>query len=357
MYKLIFLILTLSIILSCTKKDNVEISSINNNCTLDLSEPDTYDKDELVWIPSGYFTMGADKEKESLLARLDEYPNQEICVNGFLMDRAPVTNRKFKKFVDETGYITTAEQEIDWDELKKQLPPNTPKPSEDILKPGSMVFVKPDELNNLSDFSQWWKWTIGASWKHPEGPVSNIDDIMDHPVVHISWYDAQAYAQWIHGELPTEVQWEYAARGGEKNTVFFWGDDESKLSENANTWSGPFPYNKEFGIDEELDGYIGTSPVKSFPANQYGLYDMAGNVWEWTVSVYTPNLNSVMEHHNISKSIDARQISTKQMTVRGGSFLCHQSYCASYRLAARMRSSPDSGLSNVGFRVIYPVNN
>ena len=187
--------------------------------------------DGMVWIPGGEFTMGTDGE----LGWADEKPAHRVRVGGFWMDQTEVTNAQFRTFVEATGYVTTAEKKPDWEEMKKQLPPGTPKPPESKLVPGSLVFVPPSGAVNLKDFSQWWRWTPGASWKHPEGPESSIRDRMDHPVVHVSWDDAAAYAKWAGKRLPTEAEWEFAARGGLDGKPYVWGDEPPGDSRNSPT--------------------------------------------------------------------------------------------------------------------------
>ena len=304
-----------------------------------------------IWIPGGTFTMGASSDD----ARPDEFPPHRVQVDGCFMTTTEVTNRQFQKFVNATGYATTAELPVDWEVLKHQVPPGTPQPSDELLKPGSMVFVQPPLGASPQDLSARWLWVSGASWKHPQGPASSLKGRLDHPVVHISHHDATAYAQWRGGRLPTEAQWEYAARGGAHGKPFVWGDDAIKPA-HANVWQGVFP-DRNTGED----GFAGTAPVGSFPANAFGLYDMAGNVWEWTADRYQHNLYSGRSSNDVTinptgpdRARDLRNPYAKDARVhRGGSFLCHASYCSSYRPAARMATTPDSALSHLGFRVIF----
>lgn len=278
------------------------------------------------WIPAGTFTMGTN----DLNSMPNERPACKVQVNGFWMDEYLVTNAEFKKFVDKTGYITTAEQKPSWEELKKQLPPNTPKPNDNLLVPGSSVFTPPTHPVPLNNLNAWWSWVPGANWKQPEGVGSHLKNRENHPVVHISWDDANAYAKWAGKRLPTEAEWEYAARGGLENKRFPWGDEFKPNGKfMANTFQGKFPYQ---GVPE--DGYAGTSPVDAFPANHYGLYDMVGNVWEWTADIY-PNAP-----YGPSR------------VIKGGSFLCHVDYCESYRPSARRAETPDTGTSHLGFRLV-----
>jgi formylglycine-generating enzyme required for sulfatase activity len=194
----------------------------------------------MIWIPGGTFQQGALDNDEFAIGH--EKPQYQVSIDGFYIDITEVTNDQFSKFVEETGYITIAERKIDWEEMKKQLPPGTPKPHDSLLQPGSLTFKKTKEkVPNLYDYSQWWNWTIGASWKHTKDPESTIEGKGDFSVVHITYEDALAYAEWAGKRLPTEAEWEYAAKGGLKDSKFSWGNDASKLSEMANTWEGNFP--------------------------------------------------------------------------------------------------------------------
>lgn len=307
----------------------------------------------MVWIPGGSFTQGA--VEGDALAMSHEHPAHKVAVDGFFMDIHEVTNAEFEEFVMETSYMTLAEREIDWEEMKKQLPEGTPKPADSILQPGSLVFNQPREnVTNLNDYSQWWKWQVGANWRHPQGPGSDINGKENHPVVHIAYEDAQAYAKWKGNRLPTEAEWEYAARGGKKGSVYFWGSSADSLEIKANTWSGNFPNH-----NTTADGYVGSSPVRNYPANNYGLYDMAGNVWEWTSDWYhTQYYQTLAEggHARNPQGADSAHNPgnpyANERVIKGGSFLCNASYCASYRISARMASSPDSALEHLGFRTV-----
>ncbi|MGB7159717.1 MAG: formylglycine-generating enzyme family protein [Tepidisphaeraceae bacterium] len=281
-------------------------------------------------IPAGEFTMGTDDPK----SMPNERPAHRVKVEPFFIDEHPVTNAAFRKFVEASGYVTTAERKPDWEELKKQVPPGTPKPPEDQLQPGSLVFMPPGYQVPLDDLSQWWAWVPGANWKHPEGPKSNLDGRDEHPVVQMSWDDAVAYAKWAGKRLPTEPEWEYAARGGLDGKRYPWGD-EFKLDGKfrANTYTGTFP-----AQDTKEDGFAGTSPVRSFPANGYGLYDMGGNVWNWSGDVYAEPSGAAPRPDEVRR------------VIKGGSFLCNPSYCESYRPSARRGTPFDTGSSHVGFR-------
>ncbi len=303
----------------------------------------------MVWIPGGQFTMGSTHR----LARANESPLHEVRVDGFWIDKTEVTNAEFRKFVEATGYVTTAERPADWEELKKQVPAGTPKPPPEMLVPGALVFTPPDHAVPLDNVGQWWAWTPGANWRHPEGPKTSIDGKDDHPVVQVSWDDAVAYTKWAGKRLPTEAEWEFAARGRLEKKPFTWGDAPlSETKPQANIWQGSFPHH-----NTAADGYPRSAPVKSFPPNGYGLYDMAGNTWEWCSDWFRHDTyrrragDDVIENPTgPAKSFDPRQPNMPQRVQRGGSFLCNDVYCASYRPSARMATSPDTGLSHLGFR-------
>lgn len=208
----------------------------------------------MVWIPGGEFLQGAVPNDN--MAMFHEKPAHKVHVDGFYMDKHEVTNAQFAKFVKETGYVTVAERALDWEALKKQLPAGTEKPHDSILQPGSLVFKKAkSSVPNLYDYSQWWEWRIGANWKHPHGPGSSIEGKEDHPVVHIAFEDAQAYCEWAGRRLPTEAEWEFAARGNQMGSLFFWGDDMEQLSAHANSWEGEFPVENTME-----DGYERSAP-------------------------------------------------------------------------------------------------
>jgi formylglycine-generating enzyme required for sulfatase activity len=301
----------------------------------------------MVWIPPGEFTMGTDDPD----APAAERPARRVRLSGFFMDQTDVTNAQFRRFVQATGYVTTAQRKVDWEEMKKQLPPGTPRPPDDRLRPGSLVFAPPNHAVSLDDPSKWWSWAPGADWEHPGGPGTSIQD--DHPVVQVSWEDARAYAKWAGKSLPTEAQWEYAARGGLAGKRYFWGDDP--VSDNlprCNIWHGRFP--------DVFTGPAtgpGTSPVKTFPANGYGLYDMAGNVWQWCQDEYRPNADQTQKDLAVNpRGPDGgRNLADPgrwRRALRGGSFLCAANYCCSYRITARQGASPDTGMPHVGFRCV-----
>ena len=310
----------------------------------------------MVWIPGGKFQQGAKQSDE--LALDQEKPAHPVAVDGFFMKITEVTNREFKDFVKETGYITLAERPVDWDELKQQLPPGTPKPHDSLLRPGSLLFKKPNKvITNHHDFLQWWEWKIGANWQQPQGPGSSIDGKDDYPVVHIAYEDALAYCDWSGTRLPTEAEWEYAAGGGSDNT-FSWGDDISLLPEHANTWNGTFPVE-----NTELDGFEGIAPVKTYPANPFGLFDMAGNVWELTsdwldVQYYkeVKNQGLLVNPTGAKTAFNPHGAGQPEKVIKGGSYLCNASYCASFRVSARMGTTTDSSLEHVGFRTVKSLD-
>ncbi|WP_422349984.1 formylglycine-generating enzyme family protein [Flagellimonas sp.] len=306
----------------------------------------------MVWIPGGNFYQGA--VANDPMAMGHEKPSHPVAVDGFFIDVSEVTNAQYAKFTKETGYITLAERTIDWEEMKKQLPAGTPKPHDSILQPGSLVF-REGMVTNLQDYSQWWKWTIGANWKQPNGPGSSIKGKDNEPVVHIAYEDAIAYCEWAGRRLPTEAEWEYAARGGNTNGIHYWGDEVESLAKNANTWTGEFPR-----TNDQSDGYVRRAPVMSYPPNGYGLHDMAGNVWEWTSDWYNSNYYKEQAatgktQHNpqgASRAFNSINPYAVEKVIKGGSFLCSASYCASYRISSRMATSLDSGLEHLGFRTV-----
>lgn len=307
---------------------------------------------DMVYIPGGTFMMGGDNNQ----AAPDEFPKHSVSVSPFWMDAHEVTNAQFKKFVDATGYVTTAERKPDWEDIKSQVAPGTPKPPDSMLVAASLVFTPPNHPVALNDFSQWWTWTAGADWRHPEGKGSNIDGKENYPVVHISWDDAQAYCKWAGKRLPTEAEWEFAARGGLKDKIYSWGNEGiNEGLPKANTWEGHFP-------DKNIarDGFVGIAPVKSFQPNGYKLYDIAGNVWEWCADWYRNDYyqklaqqgGTIKDPKGPDNSFDPEEPYAPKKVTRGGSFMCNESYCSGYRVARRMKSTHDSGMSNLGFRCV-----
>ena len=356
MKKMLLGVLSLFLLINCknkNEKDKELTNSQEDNVKIITKKPSDVEVPEgMVWIPGGESVQGASEANEMALNH--EKPQHQIELDGFFMDKTEVTNAEFKKFVEETGYVTVAEREIDWEEMKKQVPPGTPKPHDSILQPGSLVFKKTREsVPNLYDFSQWWEWKIGANWKHPQGPESDIEGKDDYPVVHIAFEDAQAYCEWAGRRLPTEAEWEYAAKGGLTEARFSWGDEDSNLSKKANTWEGEFPTE-----NTEADGYENKAPVKSYPPNNYGLYEMTGNVWEITQDWYNINYYEEVKGEKLrnpkgaSKPYNPNNPRVPEKVIKGGSFLCNASYCASYRPSARMGNSLDSSQEHLGFRTV-----
>ncbi|WP_297097568.1 formylglycine-generating enzyme family protein [uncultured Draconibacterium sp.] len=369
MYRLFpLLFVVLVVFVACNSKKESKTAVVDSNQDLsccnvnsksrffvqaDSSEiiPQITGTEGMVFIEGGTFEMGADNDQ----ARPDEFPKHPVKVNSFWMDVHEVTNAQFKKFVDETGYITEAEKDIDWEVMKTQVPPGTAKPPAEMLKAGSMVFTPPSQAVPLNDYSQWWSWVVGANWKHPEGPESTIFGRENHPVVHICWNDAVAYCKWAGKRLPTEAEWEFAARGGLENNIYPWGNEHIEDgSPKANSWNGHFP-----NMNTQKDGFYSTAPVESYAPNPYKLYDMAGNVWEWTADWYDMDYYKSLPTNKVTadpkgpeKSNDARNPYDKRKTIRGGSFLCNDSYCSSYRVAARMPGEIYTGMSHTGFRCV-----
>ncbi|WP_299255682.1 formylglycine-generating enzyme family protein [uncultured Aquimarina sp.] len=307
----------------------------------------------MIWVESKTFLQGAKQDDKFAMKR--EKPSHNVTVDGFYIDETEVTNAQFKDFVEATNYITVAERPINWDSMKKELPPGTPKPHDSILQPGSLVFNKNvNAVANMQNYGQWWTWMIGANWKHPYGQASSIEGKDDYPVVHVALEDALEYCKWANRRLPTEAEWEAAALGSNTNTIFTWGNDDNLLNKSANTWQGIFPTS-----NESKDGFEFISPVRSYPPNSIGLYDMIGNVWEITSDLFNPNyyknLNTSQPLNNpkgASNSLSTNNPYQIENVMKGGSFLCHQSYCASFRISARMGVAQDSGSDHMGFRTV-----
>ncbi len=362
------LLLSLTIVFSCKQKKAQDESSITEVATgkleqtkvpvLIIEQPkDVKTPKGMVWIPGGEIIQGAVPQDNMAMAH--EKPAHKVAVDGFFMDITEVTNDEFKKFIDEAGYKTLAERKIDWEEMKKQLPEGTPKPHDSIMQPGSLTFSKTQgSVPNLYDFSQWWRWTIGANWKLPNGPGSSIKGKGNHPVVHISYEDALAYCEWAGRRLPTEAEWEKAARGNKEASTYFWGDNSSVLSQMANTWEGEFPV-----LNTRTDGFENRAPVKTYSANEFGLHDMAGNVWEWTSDWYNTNYYTevstnkelIYNPSGAKRPYNVRDPYAKEKIMKGGSFLCNASYCASYRISSRMATSMDSSSEHLGLRTVATV--
>lgn len=311
----------------------------------------------MVWIPGGEFVMGS----ESRLARPNESPAFHATVDGFWMDETDVTNAQFAAFVAATGYVTTAERAPDLAELQAQRPAGSPPLDAAQLRPASMVFVGTEDVVPLDDWRRWWRLVPGADWRHPQGPGSGIADKQDHPVVHVSYEDAQAYARWAGKRLPTEAEWEFAARGGLSQADYSWGDEfmpGGQRMANSFAQPGKFPV-----VRPEYKTRVGTSPVRSYPANGYGLYDMAGNVWQWAADWYRSDEFArlatgprVLNPQGPARSFDGAapkgSAAAPQRVIRGGSFLCDESYCESYRPSARRGNDPANPMSHIGFRLV-----
>jgi formylglycine-generating enzyme len=298
---------------------------------------------DMVWIPGGEFWMGSNDHYP------EEAPLHRVQVEGFWIDRAPVTNAAFARFAESTGYVT----------LAQRAPDRAAYPGADplLLVPGSSVFISPPRPVSLANPYNWWSWVPGADWRHPQGPGSSIEDKPDHPVVHVAWEDVTAFAEWSGGQLPTEAEWELAARGGLDRAPYAWGDELNPHGQwMANTWQGEFPMK-----NTAEDGYVGTSPVGMFAPNGYGLLDIIGNVWEWTADWYAEHSHSsspccsVPDPRGGSKdrSIDPRDAArVPRRVMKGGSHLCAANYCRRYRPAARMPQAVDTSTSHLGFRLV-----
>jgi len=310
-----------------------------------MTELDSILAKNMVWIPGGTFVMGSDRHYP------EEAPAHKVCVDGFWMDQCTVTNREFERFIAASGYVTLAEKAAD--------PKDYPGAKPELLAPSSVMFKKPKKGPiDLADHYNWWVYVRGANWRHPRGPASTIKGLEDHPVVHVAYEDAEVYAKWAGKDLPTEAEWEFAARGGLDDADYVWGNEFTPQgTPMANTWQGEFPWQNTHD-----DGFEWTAPVGSFPANGYGLYDMAGNVWEWTSDWYE-------EHRRIESpcctidnprgarcedSFDPCRPDTKIpcKVMKGGSYLCAPNYCKRYRPAARMAHPVDTSTCHLGFRCI-----
>lgn len=303
----------------------------------------------MVWIPGGTFRMGNDKGQP------DEAPEHEVTLDGFWIDRTEVTNRQFKEFTDATGYLTTAEKTPRREDFVGQVEDIEAIPAENLVA-GSICFNPDFDPKTLKqDHPLWmyqvWQYVHGANWRHPRGPDSSIDDLLDHPVVHVSWDDAVAYCDWAGKRLPTEAEYEYAARGGLEGQEFCWGDEKNPDGQwMCNIWQGVFPFK-----NRNEDSYEATAPVGSFPPNGYGLYDMSGNVWEWCSDLYRPDYYAQSPRQNPfgpTDSFDPLEPGLVKRVQRGGSFMCSDNYCLGYRVAARMKGTPDTGTFHAGFRCV-----
>jgi formylglycine-generating enzyme len=300
----------------------------------------------MVWVPGGSFLMGSDRFYP------EEQPMRRVEVDGFWMDCHPVTVAEFGRFVEGTGYVTVAERPPD--------PAQCPGADSRLLVPGALVFRKPRGRVDLRDFRNWWAYVPGASWRHPEGPGSTLAGREQHPVVQVAHEDAEAYAAWAGKALPTEAEWEFAARGGLDGRTYAWGDEFAPGGRMmANTWQGEFPWQNVMA-----DGFEGTSPVGAFPPNGYGLYDMTGNVWEWTRDLFTSspagleskpccgprNPAVASPQHGLASGEPGQGI--PRMVIKGGSHLCAPNYCLRYRPAARQGEAVDTSTGHIGFRCL-----
>jgi sulfatase modifying factor 1 len=303
--------------------------------------------EDMVWIPGGAFMMGSNEHYR------EEAPAHQVTVDGFWMDKYAVTNAEFARFVEATGYVTFCE--------KLPNPDDYPGAKPEMIVAASMLFRKPRQRVDLRNHYNWWTWVPGANWRHPDGPGSSIKGRDRYPVVHVAFEDVEAYAKWAGKELPTEAEWEFAARGGLEGAAYAWGNEFSpggKLL--ANTWQGEFPIE-----NLKLDGFEGIAPVGSFPPNGYGLYEMTGNVWEWTTDWYE-------DHHQVEHSCCANlnprggdreksydpcspEIKIPRKVMKGGSYLCAPNYCRRYRPAARMAQPIDTSTGHLGFRCVVRV--
>ncbi|MCA9042115.1 MAG: formylglycine-generating enzyme family protein [Planctomycetaceae bacterium] len=299
----------------------------------------------MVWIPAGQFMMGIEDKRF-----IDTTPLHEVKLDGFWIDKTEVTNAQFQKFVEATGYVTVSERVPTAEEFPNAPPEN--------LKAGSVCFSPPDHPVPLDNHYVWWNYIHGSDWRHPEGPESNLEGRENHPVVHVAYEDAEAYAQWAGKRLPTEAEWEYAARGGLDQKRYTWGDEfqpEGKFM--ANTFQGIFPVS-----NTSEDGFTTTAPVGTFPPNGYGLYDMAGNVWEWTSDWYRhdayqklANPNEVIENPkgpSQIESFDPIEPGVQKRVQKGGSFLCTDQYCTRYVPGGRGKGEPSTGTNHTGFRCV-----
>jgi formylglycine-generating enzyme required for sulfatase activity len=302
--------------------------------------------ENMVWISGGTFLMGSNDFYP------EERPVHRVTVDGFWMDKFTVTTAQFARFVEVTGYVTVAERPLN--------PADYPGAQPDLLEPGGLVFRRTKGPVNLNDYSQWWAYVPGANWRLPFGPKSEPHGRENHPVVQVAYEDAEAYAKWVGKELPTEAEWEFAARGGLEGAVFTWGNEHFPGGKAmANTWQGEFPWQ-----NLRLDGYVSTSPVGSFPPNGYGLYDMAGNVWEWTSDWYVPRhpddpakpccapVNPRVTTPEASYDPDQPGVHIPRKVTKGGSHLCAPNYCFRYRPAARSPEMVDTATCHIGFRCI-----
>ena len=309
---------------------------------------------KMVLVPGSQFYMGASKQSSTN----DAQPFHKVAVDSFWMDETEVTNAQYAAFTEATGYETVAERPILWEELKKSVAPGTPKPPDEQLQPGSLVFTPPAHPVKLNDYSQWWTWIIGANWRHPSGPASSIEGLENCPVVQLAYEDAEAYAKWAGKRLPTEAEFECAARGGKQQKEYAWGDElNPQGSFMANYFQGAFPYKNIV-----QDGFEGTAPVKSFPPNEFGLFDLIGNVWELCSDFYEVAdfekpcpVETQQNPKGPSATRDPNDPYAIKRVSKGGSFLCSFDYCSNYKPSGRQGSAYDTGMNHTGFRCVKDI--
>jgi formylglycine-generating enzyme required for sulfatase activity len=348
--------IAIGLILACLPLAPDDLSYADSDLVLDRkSIAESSVPPGMVWIPGGEFSMGKTDPTLEFCGGNDPMPDtrpiHRVHVDGFWMDANEVSNAQYQEFVAVTGYVTVAE--------RKPRPEDYPGAPPEVLVPGSVVFTPPARAVPLRNALLWWRYVPGASWRHPEGPGSSISHRLDHPVVHIAYEDAEAYARWAGKRLPTEAEWEFAARGGLEGKAYPWGDEfQPEGRWMANTWQGQFP-----NAGRADDGHARTAPVGSYPANGYGLHDMAGNVWEWTSDWYHPETYSkrVAADQSVvrnprgpseAESYDPQESGMPKRVQRSGSFLCTDQYCTRYMVGTRGKGAPDTGSNHLGFRCV-----
>ena len=353
--RLLFFTLSLFILAACDREEPNSEPAAERRRPLEKTAKAPEAPEGMVFVKGGSYIMGSSDD----YAEKDEGPEIEVKVSSFYIDATEVTNAEYAEFAEETGYITVAERQVDWEQIKKELPEGTPKPPDSLFAPGALVFSPPPGAVPLDNMQRWWSWQRGANWRHPYGPESDLSGKENHPVVHIAFEDAMAYCQWAGKRLPTEAEWEYAARGGESGTSQFqWGEELTPNGKYlANFFQGDFPH-----ANSAADGFLSEAPVKSFPPNSIGIYDMIGNVWEWTSDLYRPDIKKQYVAMGVKAcenptgpktSYDPTDpYATEKHVIKGGSFLCSDQYCSNYRPTSRMATSFDSGQNHLGFRCV-----